>query len=63
MSGPFPRKVILRLCTSDRPYPIGRDEAVLAKSNHDFGPFPARVFGSLKQCSAREGSGHPARRP
>jgi dienelactone hydrolase len=45
MSGPFLRKIILGLCTGSRPYPIGRDDAVRAKSNHDFGAFLTRVFG------------------
>jgi dienelactone hydrolase len=45
MSGPFLRKIILGLCTSGRPYPIGRDDAVRAKSNRDFGRFLSRVFG------------------
>ena len=44
MSGPFLRKIILGLCTGSRPYPIGRDDAVRAKSNRDFGAFLARVF-------------------
>jgi dienelactone hydrolase len=45
MSGPFLRKIILGLCTGSRPYPIGRDDAVRARSNHDFGTFLQRVFG------------------
>lgn len=44
MSSPFLRKVILGLCTGSRPYPIGRDDAVRAKSNRDFGAFLTRVF-------------------
>ena len=44
MSGPFLRKIILALCTGSRPYPIGRDDAVRAKSNRDFGAFLERVF-------------------
>jgi dienelactone hydrolase len=44
MSGPFLRKIILGLCTSSQPYPIGRDDAVRAKSNRDFGRFLSRVF-------------------
>lgn len=44
MSGPFLRKIILGLCTGSRPYPIGRDEAVRAQSNRDFGRFLSRVF-------------------
>ncbi len=46
MSGPFLRKVILGLCTGSRPYPIGRDDAVRAQSNRDFGRFLARVFAA-----------------
>jgi dienelactone hydrolase len=46
MSGPFMRKIILGLCTGSRPYPIGRDDAVRAKSNRDFANFLARVFGN-----------------
>ena len=44
MSGPFMRKLILLFCVSSRPYPIGRDDAVRAKSNHDFGRFLRQVF-------------------
>lgn len=44
MSGPFWRKIILGFCTGSRPYPIGRDDAVRARSNRDFGRFLARVF-------------------
>jgi len=44
MSGPFLRKIILGLCTEGRPYPIGRDDTVRARSNHDFGRFLWRVF-------------------
>ena len=44
MSGPFMRKIILGLCTTSKPYPIGRDDRVRMLSNHDFGAFLARVF-------------------
>ncbi|MBV8615594.1 MAG: dienelactone hydrolase family protein [Acetobacteraceae bacterium] len=44
MSGPFRRKIILGLCVGSRPYPIGRDDAVRAQSNRDFGAFLARAF-------------------
>lgn len=63
MSSPFLRKVILRLCTSDRPYPIGRDEAVLAKSNHDFGRFPGTFIRIPEEMICKRGklpSGAPA---
>lgn len=46
MSGPFLRKIILGLCTRGQPYPIGRDDAVRARSNHDFGAFLTRVFSA-----------------
>ncbi len=46
MSGPFLRKIILGLCTGSRPYPIGRDDAVRAQSNRDFGRFLASVFAT-----------------
>ena len=46
MSGPFTRKIILGLCTENRPYPIGRDDQVRAQSNRDFGAFLIRVFGA-----------------
>ncbi|MBN8908162.1 MAG: dienelactone hydrolase, partial [Rhodospirillales bacterium] len=46
MSGPFLRKIILGLCTSGPPYPIGRDDAVRAKSNRAFGRFLGRVFAA-----------------
>lgn len=45
MSTPFTRKVILGLCASGPPYPIGADEATRAQSNRDMGRFLARVFG------------------
>ncbi len=48
MSGPFLRKVILGLCTGSRPYPIGRDDAVRARSNHDFGAFLQQVFSAAR---------------
>jgi dienelactone hydrolase len=46
MNGVFLRKVILGLCVSSRPYPIGRDDAVRAASNRDFGRFLTLVFGA-----------------
>jgi dienelactone hydrolase len=53
MSGPFLRKIILGLCSSGQPYPIGRDDAVRAQSNRDLGQFLSRVIGeqqgALKQ--------------
>jgi dienelactone hydrolase len=38
------RQVLLGLCVTDKPYPIGRDDAVRQQSNRDFGRFLARVF-------------------
>ena len=53
MSGPLLRKIILGLCSSGQPYPIGRDDAVRAQSNRDLGQFLSRVIGeqqgALKQ--------------
>ena len=46
MTGPLTRKIILGLCTTSKPYPIGRDEAVRQQSNRDFGAFLARVFAT-----------------
>jgi len=44
MSGPLLRAFELYLCTEGKPYPIGRDDAVRARSNHDLGQFLMRVF-------------------
>ncbi|HUB13078.1 MAG TPA: dienelactone hydrolase family protein [Acetobacteraceae bacterium] len=44
MLGPYTRAAILALCVSGRPYPIGRDNAVRALSNRDFGRFLQRVL-------------------
>jgi dienelactone hydrolase len=46
VSGPLMRKLMLGLCVEDRPYPIGRDDEIRRKSNHDLGVFLARVFGT-----------------
>ncbi|MFI4987915.1 MAG: dienelactone hydrolase family protein [Alphaproteobacteria bacterium] len=46
MSGPFLRKIILALCVSSKPYPIGRDDGVRALSNRDYGRFLARLFAA-----------------
>jgi dienelactone hydrolase len=53
MTGPFLRKVILALCVPDEPYPIGRDDAVRAQSNRDFGAFLRKVFGRMAKGAAR----------
>jgi dienelactone hydrolase len=44
MSGVWARTLSLALCVSSKPYPIGRNDAVRAQSNRDFGAFLARVF-------------------
>ena len=44
MSGPVSRRALLLLCVSADPYPIGRDDAVRAQSNRDFGQFLSAVF-------------------
>ena len=43
MSNPILRGAILALCTGG-PFPIGRDDAVRAQSNRDFGAFLAQAF-------------------
>ena len=45
MSNPLTRGLVLASCTGDRPWPIGRDEAVVAKSNADLERFLRGVFG------------------
>jgi dienelactone hydrolase len=44
MQGVFMRELLLFACVSSEPYPIGRDDAVRAQSNRDFGRFLTRVF-------------------
>jgi len=44
MSNPLMRGIVLASCTGDRPWPIGRDEAVVAKSNADLERFLRGVF-------------------
>ena len=46
MAGPFLRKVILALCVSSKPYPIGRDDHVRTMSNRDYGQFLSRIFAN-----------------
>jgi dienelactone hydrolase len=46
MTGVFMREVILGLCVSSRPYPIGHDGRTRALSNRDFGRFLTRVFSA-----------------
>jgi dienelactone hydrolase len=56
MTGPLTRKIILALCVKSEPYPIGRDDAVRARSNHDFGAFLTRVLtGPRSQHEAGAG--------
>ncbi|MGE0120488.1 MAG: dienelactone hydrolase family protein [Dongiaceae bacterium] len=44
MTGSLMRKLLLSLCVEDRPYPLGRDDAVRRQSNNDLGRFLTRVF-------------------
>jgi hypothetical protein len=44
MSGPILRRVILAACVEDRPYLIGADDGVRARSNRDLGRFLDRAF-------------------
>jgi len=44
MTNQATRELMLGLCVSDKPYPIGRDDAVRQQSNRDLGRFLARVF-------------------
>jgi dienelactone hydrolase len=44
MTNPTTRELMLGLCVTEKPYPIGRDDAVRRQSNRDFGRFLARVF-------------------
>lgn len=44
MRGPVTRGLILALCTGRRPWPIGRDDAVVARSDRDLGRFLDTVF-------------------
>jgi hypothetical protein len=44
MSGPIMRRLILAACVEDRPYQIGADEGVRARSNRELGRFLDGVF-------------------
>lgn len=44
MSGPLTRRIILAACIENRPYMIGADEAVRARSNRDVGRFLAGIL-------------------
>ena len=44
LRNPTTRELMLSMCVSDEPYPIGRDDAVRQQSNRDFGRFLARVL-------------------
>jgi dienelactone hydrolase len=44
MTSVFRRKISLALWTTGQPYPIGRDDAIRARSNRDFGQFLAGLF-------------------
>ena len=44
MGSPFTRGAVLALCTGSRPWPIGRDDAVAARSNRDLLAFLHTAF-------------------
>lgn len=44
MRNPLLRGAVLALCTGSRPWPIGRDTAVIARSNRDLLSFLSKVF-------------------
>jgi dienelactone hydrolase len=44
MAGPFLRRLILAACVEDRPYLIGADDAVRARSNRELGRFLDATF-------------------
>jgi dienelactone hydrolase len=44
MTNQATRQLLLGLCVAEKPYPIGRDDAVRRQSNRDFGRFLARIF-------------------
>jgi dienelactone hydrolase len=47
MTGPFPRKIILGLCTLGAgPYPIARNDQVRAQATADYGRFLANIFAA-----------------
>ncbi len=48
MTGPFLRRLILAACVEDRPYMMGADEAVRARSNRDLGRFLDMIFRAGK---------------
>ncbi len=53
MSGPILRRLILAACVEDRPYMIGADEAVRARSNRELGRFLDGVFRGAAGGAAR----------
>jgi dienelactone hydrolase len=59
MSGPTLRRLILAACVEDRPYLIGADEAVRARSNRDLGRF---LDGAFRRAAPAEGGGAGGRR-
>jgi dienelactone hydrolase len=47
MTGPFPRKIILGLCTLGAgPYPIARNDRVRVQATADYGRFLANIFAA-----------------
>jgi dienelactone hydrolase len=53
MSGPLLRRAILALCVDDKPYMIGADEAVRARSNRDLGQFLDPIFAGTRATPIR----------
>jgi hypothetical protein len=47
MSGPILRRAILAICVDDKPYMIGADDAVRARSNRDLGHFLDSIFKGI----------------
>src|SRR5438067_2799084 len=53
MTGPFPRKIILGLCTLGAgPYPIARNDRVRAQATADYGRFLANIFAAPPRPAA-----------
>lgn len=47
MSEPMLRRLIIAVCVQDRPYLIGADDGVRARSNRELGRFLDSVFGGV----------------
>ena len=62
MSSPLLRGAVLALCTGSRPWPIGRDPAVAARSNRDLLHFLSSVFDGPGIAQRRDQSRAPRER-